>query len=39
MVVTHLAGSLQKAKEFQNKLKRYSKHRSDHQQGKNMMGV
>ena len=29
MVLSHLAGSLQKAKEFQNKLKRYSKHRSD----------
>ena len=38
-VVCHLAGSSQKAIEFQRKLKTYWKHCGDHQEGKNMRGM
>ena len=39
IVVCHLAGSSQKAIEFQRKLKTYWKHHGDRQQGKNMLGI
>ena len=37
--VCHLAGSSQKAIEFQRKLKTYWKHCGERQQGKNMRGM
>ena len=39
IVVCHLAGSSQKAMEFQRKLKTYWKHHGDRQQGKDMLGI
>ena len=39
MVVCHLAGSSQKAMEFQSKLNAYWKHRDDRQQGKYMLDM
>ena len=39
IVVCHLAGSSQKAMEFQRKLKTYWKHHGDRQQGKSMLGI
>ena len=38
-IVCHLAGSSQKAIEFQRKLKTYWKHCGDRQQGKDMRGM
>ena len=39
IVVCHLAGSSQKAMEFQRKLKSYWKHHGDRQQGKDMLSM
>ena len=38
-VVFHLAGSSQKAMEFQSRLKTYRKHHHDRQQGKDILGM
>ena len=39
IVVCHLAGSSQKAMEFQRKLKKYWKPHGDRQQGRDMLGI